>query len=251
MADTSDRTAELKAFDDTNGLVDAGLTKIPRIFHSRSKPSVYQREGSDGEAEFNIPIIDLQGIIHGDSALRTEVIEKVRHACEKWGFFQVVNHGIAVNVLDGIIRGIREFHEQDSELKKEFYTRNISGKKVYYQSNYDLYQSSSADWRDSFGCSFFPNPPKPEELPSLCSCKEIVIEYSKNVMELGLTLFEILSEALGLNPNQLKDMNCAEGLILKGPYYPACPEPELALGISKHTDDSFITILLQDQVGRR
>ena len=30
------------------------------------------------------------------------------------------------------------------------------------------------------------------------SCREIVIEYSKNVMELGLTLFEILSEALGL-----------------------------------------------------
>ncbi|KAK9931079.1 hypothetical protein M0R45_018374 [Rubus argutus] len=251
MGDTSNRASELKAFDDTKagvkGLVDAGLTKIPRIFHSRSQPSVDQREGSDGDAEFSIPVIDLQGIVHGDSALRSEVIEKVRYACEKWGFFQVVNHGIPLNVLDGIIRGIREFHEQDSELKKEFYTNSISGKKVYYHSNFDLYQSSSADWRDTFGCFMVPNPPKPEELPSVC--REIVIEYSKNVMALGLTLFEILSEALGLSPNHLKDMNCAEGLILKGQYYPACPEPELTLGTSKHTDGSFITILLQDQVG--
>ncbi|KAK9931078.1 hypothetical protein M0R45_018373 [Rubus argutus] len=251
MVSTSDRTSELKAFDDTKagvkGLHDAGLTKIPRIFHSISQPSVDQREGSDGDAEFSIPIIDLQGIIHGsDAALRAEVIEKVRYACEKWGFFQVVNHGIAANVLDEIIQGIREFHEQDSEIKKEFFTRT-SGKKVYYLSNYDLYQSSSADWRDTFYCFMVPNPPKPEELPSVC--REIVIEYSKHVMALGLTLFEILSEALGLNPNQLKDMNCAEGLVLKGHYYPACPEPELTLGISKHTDRGFITILLQDQVG--
>ncbi|PRQ36491.1 putative deacetoxyvindoline 4-hydroxylase [Rosa chinensis] len=44
-------------------------------------------------------------------------------------------------------------------------------------------------------------------------------------MDLGLTLFEKLSEALGLNPNHLKDMNCSEGLLLLGHYHPACPEP--------------------------
>ncbi|XP_004309371.1 PREDICTED: 1-aminocyclopropane-1-carboxylate oxidase homolog 1-like, partial [Fragaria vesca subsp. vesca] len=249
--DTSDRTSELKAFDDTKagvkGLLDAGVKTIPRIFHSRSQPNVDQREGGDDDARFSIPTIDLQGgKIQADSALRAEVMEKVRHACEKWGFFQVVNHGIPVNVLDEVIRGIREFHEQDSELKKEFYTRT-PGKKVYYHSNYDLYQASSTDWRDTLGCFMAPNPPKPEELPSVC--RDIVIEYSKHVMEVGLTLFEILSESLGLNPNHLKDMNCAEGLLLLGHCYPACPEPDLTFGASKHTDGTFITILLQDQVG--
>ncbi|XP_061993269.1 deacetoxyvindoline 4-hydroxylase-like [Rosa rugosa] len=159
-------------------------------------------------------------VVCQDSALRAEVIEKIRHACEKWGFFQVVNHGIPVNVLDGVIRGMREFNEQDSELKIE--------------------RASSADWRDTLACSLVPNPPKPEELPSVCR---------DTVKDLGLTLFEILSEALGLNPNHLKDMNCAEGILLIGNYYPAWPEPELTFGIGKHTDFTFVTILLQDEVG--
>ncbi|CAB4261749.1 unnamed protein product [Prunus armeniaca] len=245
----SDRMSELKAFDATKagvkGLLDAGLTKIPSIFYSSSRPSFDEKKLQSDDVQFSVPIINLRGI-QNDAVSRARVIEKVRHASEKWGFFQVVNHGVPVDILDQMIHGIRGFHEQDSELKKEFYSRDF-GKKVYYMSNYHLYQSSEANWRDTFVCYVAPDPPKQEELPSVC--REIVNEYSKQVMDLGSTLFELLSEALGLNPNQLEDMNCGEALLHLGHYYPACPEPELTMGTSKHTDGSFITILLQDQVG--
>ncbi|KAI8561018.1 hypothetical protein RHMOL_Rhmol04G0302800 [Rhododendron molle] len=244
-----DRKSELKAFDDTKtgvkGLVDAGVTKIPRIFiHDKSKLSDISTTSSAASL-FSVPIIDFEGVDQG-SAQRAGIVKKVRDACEKLGFFQVVNHGIAKYLMDDMIDGVRRFHEQDTEVKKGFYSRDVT-RKFRYNSNFDLYTGPATNWRDSITCIMAPQPPDPQELPPVC--RDIMIEYSKHVMRLGLVLFELLSEALGLNPNHLKDMDCAEGLLLLGHYYPACPEPDLTLGTSNHADNGFFTILLQDQMG--
>ncbi|KAM4127306.1 hypothetical protein ACJW30_02G080000 [Castanea mollissima] len=217
------RQSEVKAFDDSRagvkGLIDAGVSKIPRMF---IKHDLDDNSGC-GDSQFSIPIIDLNGI-EKEANIRAEIVDNVRNACEKWGFFQVTNHGIPASVLEEIINGIRRFHEQDTEVKKEFYTRV-----------------------DTFSCVLAPSPPEPEELPAIC--RDIIAEYSNHIIRLGCTLLELVSEALGLNPNHLRDMDCAEGLLLLGQYYPPCPEPELTLGATKHTDSDFLTILLQDQLG--
>ncbi|CAI0458115.1 unnamed protein product [Linum tenue] len=117
-----DRLAELKAFDETKagvkGLVDAGVTQIPRIF--QAPPHLLDTD----DPNFSFPIIDLEGADR-DPAKRKQIVEKIRDASANWGFFQVVNHGIPETVLEEMKAGVHRFYEQDVELKKQFYTREI------------------------------------------------------------------------------------------------------------------------------
>ncbi|XP_039058351.1 1-aminocyclopropane-1-carboxylate oxidase homolog 1-like [Hibiscus syriacus] len=240
---------ELQAFDDTKtgvkGLADAGLTKIPKIFVAEQLELDNNPEPRCW-SDFCIPMIDLTGV-NDNGSLRREIIEKVGDACQKWGFFQLVNHGIDLRTLDEMIDGIRRFHEQDSEVKKELYSRDYS-KKVVYNSNPDLHRArKTIDWRDSLTFKMAPQQPQPQELPHVC--REIILDYTNKVKQLAGTLFKLLSEALGLDPTYLEDMGCMEGLFCMGHYYPACPEPHLATGTSTHADSSFLTVLLQDQIG--
>ncbi|KFK31257.1 hypothetical protein AALP_AA6G088800 [Arabis alpina] len=246
MVGTYNRAGEVKAFGEmkigVKGLVDTGITQIPRIFHH---PQVFLANPKPSST-VRIPIINLGGGMFESKVMRETVIAKVRVAVEKFGFFQVINHGIPVDVMEKMKDGIREFHEQDSEVKKTFYSRDIT-KKVKYNTNFDLYSSQAANWRDTLTTVMAPDVPKADDLPNICG--EIMLEYTKRMMKLGELIFELLSEALGLKSNHLKEMDCAKSLSLLSHYYPPCPEPDRTFGISSHTDISFITILLQDHIG--
>ncbi|KAK7401661.1 hypothetical protein VNO78_13307 [Psophocarpus tetragonolobus] len=243
----ADRLQELKAFDDTKsgvkGLVDEGVTKVPRLFHH--PPDKFVKATKLDNTEHIIPVIDLADV-GKDPSSHQQIIGRIREASEKWGFFQVLNHGIPVTVLEDMKDGVHRFYEQDTEVKKELYSR-VQTKPFVYNSNYDLYCSPALNWRDTFVCFLAPNPPKPEDLPVVC--RDILLEYGSYVNKLGIALFELLSEALGLHPHHLKNIGCAEGLLSLCHYYPACPEPELTLGTTKHADSSFLTVLLQDHIG--
>ncbi|KAI5348001.1 hypothetical protein L3X38_000888 [Prunus dulcis] len=245
-----DRQSELKAFDDTKegvkGLVDAGITEVPRIFHQPPDQYIINSNFDSEATQFSIPLIDLEGLEFDSPTKRNEIVAKVAEASETWGFFQISNHGIPVGVLEEMKDSVRGFFEQDTHVKKQFYNRDPL-KPVGYNSNFDLYRAPATNWRDTFRCYMAPNPAKPGDMPEVF--RDILIEYSKQVMKLGKLLFELLSEALGLKPSYLNDIDCSLGLLLGGHYYPSCPQPELTMGASKHADNDFLTVLLQDHIG--
>lgn len=245
-----DRVRELEAFDKSRagvkGLVDAGVVTIPKIFVRPLDELSQENSSTCVPRKEQVPVIDLRGI---DSCVkkRKEVVNKIKFASMTWGFFQVVNHGIPVQVMDHMIDGVRKFHEQDLELKKEYYSHDHT-KTVRYDSSIDLYRSRFAKWRDTLNISLLvPGKFQPDHLPPIC--RDITMNYMNEATKLGDSLFDLLSEALGLKIDQLRLLECSSGRKFVGHYYPACPEPELTLGANKHTDPSFLTILLQDSIG--
>ncbi|GMI84630.1 hypothetical protein like AT1G06620 [Hibiscus trionum] len=244
-----DRAKAVKAFDDAKtgvqGLVDAGIAKLPPFFYMSPEDLHDHPTLTDPHlhSNFQVPIIDLKDIL--DPAEHKEIVEKTRSAAEEWGFFQVINHGIPQHVLKEVLDGVRRFHEQPTEAKMKYYSREADI--VRYYTNYDLLQSRGASWRDTLICVMAPNPPPPEKYPS--ACRDILLEYSKHVQRLGEVILGLLSEAMGLDPDHLNDIGCSEGHTFGCQYYPACPEPDRTLGHVRHRDPDFLTILLQDQIG--
>jgi feruloyl-CoA ortho-hydroxylase len=62
-------------------------------------------------------------------------------------------------------------------------------------------------------------------------------------------IFELLIGRLGVELDESK----IEGLIgskkVNMNYYPTCPNPELTVGVGRHSDLGIITVLLQDGIG--
>lgn len=239
------RLRELKAFDDTKagvkGLVDAGITAIPAIFrHPHQQGQVAVSSGYSS----SIPVIDLSlEAAAAPPASRETVVAQVKAAAETVGFFQLVNHGVPGELLAEMLESVRRFHEAPAEAKRRYYTRDTRRKLRFY-SNFDLFQSPAANWRDTLFCEAAPEPPRREELPA--EVRHVALEYGVAARGVAARVLGLLSEALGLPRGRLAGMGCAEGLSLVCNYYPPCPEPGRTVGCSAHSDPSFLTVLLQD-----
>ncbi|KAI3712822.1 hypothetical protein L1987_71388 [Smallanthus sonchifolius] len=197
-----------------------------------------------------IPVISLAGIDDGSfESRRAEICEKIVKACEDWGIFQVVDHGVDVKLLSDMTRLAREFFELPTEEKLRF--DMTGGKKGGFIVSSHLQGETVQDWREIVTYFSYPKkardysrwPDKPEEW------RVVTEKYSDKLMGLACKLLEVLSEAMGLEKEALTKscVDMDQKVVVN--YYPKCPHPDLALGLKRHTDPGTITLLLQDQVG--
>ncbi|KAF3791144.1 Gibberellin 3-beta-dioxygenase 1 [Nymphaea thermarum] len=188
----------------------------------------------------SIPIISL-------SEPSLDVLNQISSACEDWGMFQVVNHGVSSQLLSEMESlGNRLFSlPMKQKIKALRAPDGISGyglarispffSKLMWFEGFTIAESSL-----EHVCCLMP-----DDYEHFCS---IVQEYEHEMEHLARRLMELILSSLGLNKNDVKwGRNGFESMhgVLQLNYYPLCPQPSNAMGLAAHTDSSLLTLLYQ------
>ncbi|XP_021718753.1 naringenin,2-oxoglutarate 3-dioxygenase-like [Chenopodium quinoa] len=226
-------------------LVKDGKVQNDFIMFEDERPKVAYNQFSNV-----IPVISLDGIEDDTPGGQREVIRnQIAKACEEWGLFQVVDHGVDPKLVHDMATLSREFFALPDEEKLRF--DMSGGKKGGFIVSSHIQNEVVANWRELVTFILYPIkerdysrwPDKPKEWRAVTEL------YTENMMGLGTQLLGVLSEAMGLE-RQAMTKACKEltqRMVVN--FYPKCPEPSLAIGLKRHTDPGTITLLLQDQVG--
>ncbi|XP_039145613.1 1-aminocyclopropane-1-carboxylate oxidase homolog 3-like [Dioscorea cayenensis subsp. rotundata] len=191
---TTDKVPALKVFNDTKtgvkGLVDSGITSLPAIFHH---PNICLSIPTS--THLSIPIFDL-------SLPRPIAVDLIRSACQDWGFFQLINHGIPLSTIDNTISSVRSFHELPAAIRSQHYTRAPRGG-VSYFSNMDLFYSAAANWKDTLQVTFSPVRPEVDMIPEVCRSE--LVAWEEQVKVVGREVMGMMCEGLGVSSGRLEE----------------------------------------------
>ncbi|XP_061376299.1 protein DMR6-LIKE OXYGENASE 2-like [Gastrolobium bilobum] len=200
-----------------------------------------------------IPIIDL-------SESREELISKIGKACEEWGFFQVINHGVPSEVSRKIEVVAKEFFEQSTEEKRKVKRDEVNAMGYHDGEN----TKNVRDWKEVFdflveNTTQVPSSHEPHdvELRTLSNqwpqyppdFRKTLEEYTREVEKLAYNLLELISLSLGLVADKFHGCFKNQLSLVRLNHYPPCPFPDLALGVGHHKDSCALTVLAQDDVG--
>lgn len=200
--------------------------------------------------EAAVPVIDL-GPLLGPSPTRMaelDVIRQIGNACENWGFFQVINHGIPAELIDEVLDTSRIFFEYPAEEKMKVRAQAREGNQSEIPTGYNVYQPCRWDLYENLyyhaapsACNAFP-----EGLPKMrMLIEELLIFLSKTVEFIE----SLVSQCLGFPANFLKELSGDRIEPFKILCYPRATSQKEEIGACEHQDSSCITVVGQDESG--
>ncbi|EXB63676.1 putative 2-oxoglutarate/Fe(II)-dependent dioxygenase [Morus notabilis] len=233
------------------------------IQDAEHRPKLSNTKPGDGVE--GVPLIDLSQIRASDAddhdpRKNEDLVREIGSACEEWGFFQVINHGVATETRRSIESAARAFFGQALEEKRKV-RRDEKSLLGYYDTELT---KNVRDWKDVFDMAavepiIVPSTPDPDDHDLLewfnqwpdypPEFREACEEYARETGKLAMKLMELIARSLGLPANKFKDYFKDQTSFMRLNHYPPCPFPHLALGVGRHKDFGCLTVLAQDDVG--
>ncbi|KAL1805882.1 hypothetical protein ACET3Z_028950 [Daucus carota] len=219
------------------GISDLGLKALPEQYIQPSEERIDMQKVLDKES---IPVIDISNLDD------PKVAHSIADAAEKWGFFQIVNHGVPMEVLENAMEATRRFFELPVGEKIKHLQENSPTKNVRFGTSFLPKADKVLEWKDYLSLLYVSEEESSNYWPS--ACRNEVMEFKKKSEIVVEKLLKILLQRLNV------DLNSKESLLMGSQrinlnYYPICPNPELTIGVGRHSDVSTLTFLLQDSVG--
>ncbi|XP_054779065.1 gibberellin 2-beta-dioxygenase 8 isoform X1 [Prosopis cineraria] len=195
--------------------------------------------------ERELPVIDLRRLESEDEREREECKTEIARASKEWGFFQVVNHGISIEILKKMRAEQGKVFKQPFEQKvkeDEFFNFSAGTYRWGAPSATSIRQLS---WSEAFHI------PLTDILGSTGSnsLSTAIEQFARTVSSLAQRLAEILEEKMGHKSTFFQENCLPSTCYLRLNRYPPCPLFSEIHGLMPHTDSDFLTILHQDQVG--
>ncbi|KAF5752778.1 protein SRG1-like [Tripterygium wilfordii] len=184
-----------------------------------------------------LPILDMKQLESGSE------LQKLHLACKDWGFFQVVNHGVSCSLMEKLRYEIEEFYKLPMEEKVKYKMRPADLEGFVNVAR----REGKLDWGDGFYMTTNPiTRRKPYLFPELPSSLRNTLErYITELQELGMRLLGVMARALKIEREEVVELFEDGMQSVRMTYYPKCPQPELVMGFTPHSDATGITILNQ------
>uniref|UniRef100_A0A1D1ZJI9 1-aminocyclopropane-1-carboxylate oxidase 10 n=1 Tax=Anthurium amnicola TaxID=1678845 RepID=A0A1D1ZJI9_9ARAE len=228
-------------------LCDSGVTSVPAkyVLPISDRPNAKGRHSTPSDLNLELPIIDLADLY---SPNRGRVLGSLAKACEEHGFFQVVNHGVPIEVIRDVIDATRRFFELPFEERAGYMSSDVFAP-VRYGTSFNQNNDGVFCWRDFLKLSCHPLPRVLPHWPCTpADLRQRAMAYAKETRGLFLALMEAVLETLGVDKKPVMEELADGTQMMVVNYFPACPEPDLTLGMPPHSDFGFLTLLLQDGV---
>jgi isopenicillin N synthase-like dioxygenase len=214
-----------------------------------------------GEA---IPVIDVGPYLRGVPGALETVAAGLREALEHVGFFVIVGHGVAEDLIARTFAEARRFHDQPLDWKMAL-RMNEHNNGYMAMSRYAVWTSEvHANTKPDLNEAFFVKRERPPDDPlvvagrrfaganrwpdDLPGFRETVLAYTDAVDALGRRMVRACAVALDLPADTFDAAFAQSQFSFRLSHYPPVRPEDNQFGIAPHTDANFMTFLAQTDV---